>query len=552
VVVVNLDAGTDNVSFSRVDGRFYNTLNLGTEKGDVWASVNIGDRGIGLEAWWQVFESLDDAGDTWEEKGTGTLTVPGLTEGNPYTTKIEYDGTNGFTFTVAGVSAPFTGPARQGAEFQSYKGLETGAYGSSGKGYTSALFDNVYINNQATVYDDFSTAPLDQTKWEHLEFVREIENGKLRLIANSDGDRETSRIEFVGINPYTEATVTVKSESWINSAAKGRTRIDGFFYNDTYGPGSYNGYEGNVWAQVYIDYYDDGTLEAKCYAERVMDADNTSWQELFFQSFPMSIMVDRPYTLSIHFTGTKLIFTCKDTVTGGKVFTEYQITTPANEPYNNFRSLLSRVYGEGSSGYMAVEFDDVYVDIAQPLFTDIPPGFWAAEHIYKIYYAGITSGCSQNPLMYCPEDPVTRAQMAVFLVRGIHGSDFIPPPASGIFGDVPVDHWAADWIEQFYNDGITSGCRQSPPLYCPENLVTRAEMAVFLLRSKHGSDYTPPAATGIFDDVPVDYWAADWIEQFYNDGITSGCSQNPLLYCPDSSVTRAQMAAFIARTFKPT
>lgn len=298
VVVVNLDAGTDNVSFSRVDGRFYNTLNLGTEKGDVWASVNIGDRGIGLEAWWQVFESLDDAGDTWEEKGTGTLAVPGLTEGNPYTTKIEYDGTNGFTFTVAGVSAPFTGPARQGAEFQSYKGLETGAYGSSGKGYTSALFDNVYINNQATVYDDFSTAPLDQTKWKHLEFVREIENGKLRLIANSDGDRETSRIEFVGINPYTEATVTVKSESWINSAAKGRTRIDGFFYNDTYGPGSYNGYEGNVWAQVYIDYYDDGTLEAKCYAERVMDADNTSWQELFSQSFPMSIMVDRPYMLT--------------------------------------------------------------------------------------------------------------------------------------------------------------------------------------------------------------------------------------------------------------
>ena len=145
--------------------------------------------------------------------------------------------------------------------------------------------------------------------------------------------------------------------------------------------------------------------------------------------------------------------------------------------------------------------------------------------------------------------PLTRAQIAVILGPGNHGSNFTPPAATGIFDDVSVNDWGADWIEQFYKDGITSGCGQNPLLYCPENLVTRAQMAVFLLGSKHGSDYTPPAATGIFNDVALDYWAADWIEQLYNEGITGGCGQNPLRYCPESSVNRAQMAVFLVATF---
>ena len=95
-------------------------------------------------------------------------------------------------------------------------------------------------------------------------------------------------------------------------------------------------------------------------------------------------------------------------------------------------------------------------------FIDVPPGYWAYDAIYKIYNAGITKGCSQTPLMYCPEGTVTRAQMAVFLGRAVHGSSFTPPSPTGIFDDVSVSYWAADWIEQFYNDGITSGCNTNP------------------------------------------------------------------------------------------
>ena len=74
--------------------------------------------------------------------------------------------------------------------------------------------------------------------------------------------------------------------------------------------------------------------------------------------------------------------------------------------------------------------------------------------------------------------------MAIFLERAMHWpTPYTPPPASGtVFDDVPASNWAAAWIEQLANDGITGGCSALPPLFCPENPVTRAQMAVFLVQ----------------------------------------------------------------------
>jgi hypothetical protein len=181
-------------------------------------------------------------------------------------------------------------------------------------------------------------------------------------------------------------------------------------------------------------------------------------------------------------------------------------------------------------------------------FKDVPDSYWAWNYIERLYDAGITSGCGTNPfLIYCPTTTVTRDQMAVFLLRGIHGSSYTPPPVglSTGYADVPTTHWAAPWIKQFAAEGITSGCGSSN--YCPSTPVTRDQMAVFLLRSKHTSSYTPPAATGVFADVNSGYWAAAWIEQLAEEGITSGCGSGN--YCPTTVVTRDQMAVFLVRTF---
>jgi hypothetical protein len=139
--------------------------------------------------------------------------------------------------------------------------------------------------------------------------------------------------------------------------------------------------------------------------------------------------------------------------------------------------------------------------------------------------------------------------MAVFLERGIHGSTYTPPAvgASSGFNDVPSNYWAAAWIKQLAADGITGGCGGGN--YCPGYPVTRAQMAVFLLRAKYGASYIPPAvgaSTG-FNDVPANYWAAAWIKQLAAEGITSGCGAG--IYCPETPVTRAQMAVFLVRTF---
>lgn len=141
--------------------------------------------------------------------------------------------------------------------------------------------------------------------------------------------------------------------------------------------------------------------------------------------------------------------------------------------------------------------------------------------------------------------------MAVFLLRGIHGPYYTPPyvGSSTGFNDVPTTHWAAAWIKQLAAEGITGGCSSYPPLYCPDAYTTNAQMSVFLLRSKYGSWYTPPpvgSSTG-FNDVSTSYWAAAWIKQLKNEGITTGCGNNN--YCPETNVSRAHMAGLLVRTF---
>jgi len=180
-------------------------------------------------------------------------------------------------------------------------------------------------------------------------------------------------------------------------------------------------------------------------------------------------------------------------------------------------------------------------------FLDVPPTYPFHDYVATIARNGITAGCLDGTV-FCPDDPNTRAQMAVFLLKGKFGSDHVPPPATGtVFADVHVGDFAAAWIEELASLGITGGCDATN--YCPDRAVTRGEMAVFLLKALLGSGYVPPPALHIFQDVPAGYFSIDWIEDLYNRGITGGCNTNPLLYCPDDPNTRGQMSVFLTLTF---
>jgi len=106
-------------------------------------------------------------------------------------------------------------------------------------------------------------------------------------------------------------------------------------------------------------------------------------------------------------------------------------------------------------------------------------------------------------------------------------------------------HWAESWIEELFDSGMTGGYPDGT--YRPLNQVTRAEMAIFLLKARHGNTYTPPEASGgAFSDV-AGHWAEAWIDQLAAEGITSGYPDGT--FKPDRTVTRAEMAVFLVNAF---
>lgn len=138
---------------------------------------------------------------------------------------------------------------------------------------------------------------------------------------------------------------------------------------------------------------------------------------------------------------------------------------------------------------------------ATNVFSDVPDSHWAVAWINQLYAEDVTGGCATSPLQFCPEANVTRAQMPVFLLKAVHGANYSPPTSGDMFSDVASTHWAKDWINQLYAENITGGCVTSPLQFCPESDVTRAQMAVFLLKAIHGANYSPPASGDVFSDV---------------------------------------------------
>jgi hypothetical protein len=178
-------------------------------------------------------------------------------------------------------------------------------------------------------------------------------------------------------------------------------------------------------------------------------------------------------------------------------------------------------------------------------FFDVPPSNMFHDAVVTAAANGITAGCGNGN--FCPTNPVTRAQMSVLLLKSKHGAAYVPPAATGtVFSDVPASAFAAAWIERLKAEGLTNGCGGTK--FCPAAGVTRAQMAIFLLKGTLGSTYLPPAATGtVFTDVPANGFAAAWIEELAERGLTSGCGGGK--YCPASVVSRAQMAAFLVNSF---
>ena len=190
-----------------------------------------------------------------------------------------------------------------------------------------------------------------------------------------------------------------------------------------------------------------------------------------------------------------------------------------------FSSIVSDLVADDTN-----EMVDVFLWSARNTFDDDDDSIFE-DDIEWLAAAGITKGCGTR--MFCPNDLVTRGQMAAFLNRALN----LPPTTIDFFTDDNDTLFETD-INELAASGITKGC--STDLFCQNDLVTRGQMAAFLNRALN----LPPTTIDFFTDDNDTLFETD-INELAASGITKGCSTDS--FCPNNPVTRGQMAAFLHR-----
>jgi S-layer family protein len=178
-------------------------------------------------------------------------------------------------------------------------------------------------------------------------------------------------------------------------------------------------------------------------------------------------------------------------------------------------------------------------------FADVPRTSPFYRYVETVLHKGVAGGCTSTD--YCPRDPVTREQMAVFALVGKEGPTYLPPAcAAPVFGDVPAASPYCRFIEELARRGVAGGCGGGD--YCPAQPVTREQAAVFLLRTLDPAlQPTACSPPNLFTDVPETSPFCRWIEEAARRGIAGGCGDGK--YCPANPTTREQMAALTTQTF---
>lgn len=189
--------------------------------------------------------------------------------------------------------------------------------------------------------------------------------------------------------------------------------------------------------------------------------------------------------------------------------------------------------------------DKVCASYAYHTYLDIPYNYFAWRFIEATKNASAMDGCGSGN--FCPNGFVTRATMAVFLLKAKEGGGYTPPPCTTpTFADVPCSHPQAAWIEELVRRGVTAGCGGGN--YCPDTVINRNQIAVFLIKTLEGPSYVPAACTTPpFNDMPCSSPFAPWVREITARGITAGCGGGN--YCPNLEVNRAQIAVFLSTNF---
>ncbi len=167
------------------------------------------------------------------------------------------------------------------------------------------------------------------------------------------------------------------------------------------------------------------------------------------------------------------------------------------------------------------------------------------DNIERIAAWRITLGCdAQDAAKYCPDAEITRRQMSAFLHRAVSQRWTIQAPEGIQLADVEADEWFrpfAEWV-------VSVGAFSAPGgVFNPGGVVTRADMAIMMIGAFPHLDAVPTETSRFGDAEGLSPEVLAALEGMYQTGVTRGCSAEPLNYCPNQPVTRAQMASFFVR-----
>jgi hypothetical protein len=184
----------------------------------------------------------------------------------------------------------------------------------------------------------------------------------------------------------------------------------------------------------------------------------------------------------------------------------------------------------GGQGFRIRQVNSTFADDPRNVFT---------PYINAIYTQGIAVGCGNGN--YCPSMKVTRGQMAAFIIRSIYGDEsFNYTMDPWYFSDVPSNHTFFKYVQKMKDTGITA----VTGTYDVDGTVTRGQMAAFIIRALYGESFVYTQAP-YFTDVPTTHVFFKYVQKLKDTGITVVS----LTYDVDGTVTRDQMAAFLARAF---
>ena len=199
-------------------------------------------------------------------------------------------------------------------------------------------------------------------------------------------------------------------------------------------------------------------------------------------------------------------------------------------------SVAANTTRSARKGTMTVAGQTITIRQAGSTFWDVPENVFK-PYIYSIYVEGITVGFGSG--MYCPSNYVTRGQMAAFIIRSKFGESF-GYTTTPYYSDVPSDHGFFKYVQKLKDEGITT----TTGTYMVDDIVTRDQMAAFIIRAKYGETFSHTTVP-YYSDVASTSVFYKYVQKLKDDAITTTTGT----YMASSNVTRDQMAAFLGRAF---